>query len=187
MQKLKFKSLLDFVNHYGFANIDKETLFILDIDGVFFKNILDPREIIGIISSSNLSAFREILKLKPACWIFSNRPAIFKYFPFINQLAKTIKRITGVRPPIYSNCSEFLSSRSKDFIIILNAKKPNTESQNVVRKGLDLFSSVTYISARDFPFYFTDQELTKELGKNINLDRLTFVEISPWAKDSRSQ
>lgn len=181
MKKLRFNSLPDLVNHYDLSQLGPKSLLISDIDGVFFKGVFDPREIFGIIKKENLAAFEQILFQKPACWIFTNRPTIFKYFPFIRQISTSIKKVTGKSPPIYSNCSHFLKARSQNYAIILNAKKPDTESQKVVEQGIAHFEKVIYISARDLPFYYTDQELTEKLDKQ-NLEKLVFIEINPFNK-----
>ena len=177
MKKERYKSLQDFVNNYDLSTIDEKSLLIFDIDGVFFKGLFDPREIIGIINMENINAFEKVLSSMAACWIFTNRLSIFKYFPFIKQISKSIKKVTGITPPIYSNCSDFLEARSQKYSIILNAKKPSAESQKVVEEGTSNFKRVIYVSARDNPFYYTDQQLVTKLGKKLNLAKLSFIEI----------
>jgi len=178
MKYLKFSSLSDFISNQDISQYNKNTLLISDIDGVFFRGIFDPREIIGIISKKNITVLEKILLKKIACWIFTNRPAIFKYFSFIRQISDSIKKVTGVTPNIYSKCSHFLEDRSQNYAIIMNAKKPSEQSQEVIEKGIKNFEKVIYISARDLPFYYSDKQLIQKLNKRLNLDKLVFIEIS---------
>lgn len=177
MKKNKYKSLKNFTERYELSNIDKNTLIISDIDGVFFRGIFDPREILGIINKENKRAFEQILSQKCACWLFTNRPTIFKHLPFIRQISTSIKNVAGITPPIYSNCSHFLKERSQNYAIIMNAKKPGEESQKVVEQGIANFEKVIYLSAQDLPFYYTDQQLVEKLKKTPELEKLTFIEI----------
>lgn len=177
MKHLKYDYLRDFINQTDLPNVDEDTLFIFDIDGVFFRGIFDPREILGIISNETLLVFEQILKKKSACWIMTNRLHIFKYFPFIRQLKKTIQKITSVSPSIYSKCSAFLESGSNKYNIIMNARKPAEDSQEVVKRGMTEYKQVLYVGGRDTPFYFTDKELVEEVYKETSLNNITFIEI----------
>lgn len=185
MKIIKHKSLQHFIQNYNLSQIGKDSLIISDIDGVFFKGIFDPREILGIISPDNLKTLEDLLKTNSALWIFTNRLAIFKYFPFIKQIASSIKKTTGVTPPIYSKCSEFLEDDLKNHAIIMNAKKPSEDSQKVVEKGIANFKNVIYIGSQDVPFFYHDFKLIKILNQKKPTNNLTFVEISPWLKSSK--
>ncbi|MFC1780078.1 hypothetical protein ACFLY9_00065 [Patescibacteria group bacterium] len=182
MKNLKFKSFVKFVNSPDFDQITKDSLVISDIDGVFFRGIFDPREIIGVISKRNIKTFEKILETGTAIWIFTNRILLFKKFPFIKQLSRSFKKITSISPEVYSDCSQFLGNELKKYAIIMNAKKPGKESRSVVEKGINNFSTVVYIGARELPFYFNDLKLVSNLSKTVDSEKLTFVEISQSLK-----
>lgn len=181
MKNYKLKSLKEVLNTINWQELGKNVLLITDIDGVFFKGIFDPREIIGIISKKSLQTFEELLENFDACWIFSNRLPIFKHLPFTKQISNSINNVAKVTPPIYSNCSSFLDSRSQNYAIILNAKKPSIKSQQVVEKGIGEFSSVVYLGAQDHLFYFNDRKLINKIANRKKKD-LIYIEISPFMK-----
>ena len=178
MKHYKYHSLKDYINKTDLRDIDVNTLFIFDIDGVFFKGIFDPRELLGIISKETSLAFEEILSKKAPCWIMTNRSNLFRYFPFIKQISKSIEKITSTTPNLYSNCSAFLESGSNKSNIVMNARKPAEDSQEVVKKGIRQYDKVIYIGGRDTPFRFTDEELVEKLDGKISLDNLTLIEIT---------
>lgn len=163
---------------YNANRLNTDTLLIFDIDGVFFKGILDPHEIVGVIDKKVLEIFRQIIEKAGGCWILTNRPNIFKNFPFIQQISEVIQQVTSEPPSMYSKCSEFLEDRSTNFSIILDAEKPSPNSQRVVGLGMSLFDKVIYIGGRDLPVWFTDEMLLKKIEEKISLDNLTFIEIS---------
>lgn len=177
MKSYRYHSLPDYINKTDLENVSAETLFIFDIDGVFFRGVLDPRQIIGVIHDENKKAFESILATQAPCWIMTNRPNVFRHFPYIKQLSSSIEKITSASAGMYSNCSDFLNDRSKMYNIIMNAQKPSEESKAVVKKGMEQFRQVIYIGGRDMPFYFTDAKLVEELAKEVSSDNLTFIEI----------
>ncbi len=178
----KFKSLNNFVDNYNLKSISKGDLIISDIDGVFFKGIFDPREIIGLIDNKTLKSLERLLKTQASFWIMTNRIHIFRKFPYIKQLSRTVKKITSVKPYIYSNCSKFLEDNIKNYIIIMNAKKPSLESQKVVEKGIANFSKVLYIGSQDLPFFHNDLKLISKVKESTNSKNLEYIEISYWKK-----
>lgn len=180
MKKYKLQSLKEVQNTINWQEL-KNVLLITDVDGVFFKGIFDPREIIGVISKKNLQIFDKLLKNVDACWILSNRPPIFKYFPFIRQITSSITNATQQTPPLYSDCSTFLEKGLQKYVIILNAKKPSKESQIVVENGLEEFTNVIYIAAQDHPFYFNDKKLINNIA-NEKKRHFIYIEINPFAK-----
>jgi hypothetical protein len=179
MNKLIFKSFSDFSHSDLTRSIDKHTLCIFDIDGVFFRGIFDWREWMGIIDKKILVEFETILNKTYAVWVMTNRPALFKIFSFVKQIAKSITKVTNLQPTIYSNCSQFISSRVKNYAIILNARKPSKQSQQVVEQGSKNFKKVFYIAAADLPFYFADEDLLKEIDQRHHLKNVTLIEIKP--------
>ncbi|MBN2015767.1 hypothetical protein JW766_02950 [Candidatus Dojkabacteria bacterium] len=185
MKYLKFKTFSNFVTTFDLGQITKDDLMISDIDGVFFKGIFDPREVLGIINQKNLRALEKLLKTNISCWFLTNRIGLFKHFHYIKQLAKTINKVRTIEPNIYSNCSHFLKDRSQNFAIIMNAKKPKEGSQKVIKKGLNEFKKVIYIGSKDWPWIFVDLDVVKNLNNNGNdLKNLTFIEINPWIRET---
>lgn len=187
MLKYKYKNLHEFINKFDFNNLSSKDLIISDIDGVFFKSIFDIREIIGIIGNNNINHLEEILKINTSFWVFSNRFSIFRFFPFIKQIIKTIKDITKVNPVLITNYSKFTTNNLPKYYIILNAKKPSLKSQELLSLVLRKFRKVIYISAQDTPFYYTDKLLVDNLTRNENFNNLIFVEINPWQKNFLSK
>jgi len=179
-----YKSLESFIKHFNRNEYDENDLIISDIDGVFFKGIYDPREIIGIISRKNLKLFKTLLETECAFWIFTNRLNFFRKFPFIKQLSKTMSDFSNSKIKIFTSSSDFLDYNNEKYAIILNAKKPKFESQKVVEKGIDDFKKVIYIGSQDTPFYYTDKKLLSLLAKQRPLDDFTFIEINPWKINS---
>jgi hypothetical protein len=187
MKTLKFKSLQQFAKEYDLSRINKNTLLISDIDGVFFKGIFDPREILGTIHPNVLKAFEKLLSTKAKCWIFTNRMKLFKKFPYIKQITRSIKKITSTTPKFFENCSEFLQNNLPNFAIIMNANKPEEESLKVVEKGTANFSTVIYLGSQDLPFYHNDLRLVQKLSQRINTSNLIYIEISSWKRNSPSE
>jgi hypothetical protein len=182
MKTLKYKSLVEFTRSFDLEQLNKNSLVISDIDGVFFKGIFDPREIIGVISQRNLMAFEKILETQTAFWIFTNRTLLFKKFPFIKQLLRSFKKITSVSPKVYSDCSQYLENELKKYAIVMNAKKPGKDSQKVVEQGISNFKNVIYIGSQDIPFYHNDLTLVQELNKKVDTLNLIYIEISSWKR-----
>ncbi len=185
MKSYSYKTFENFVQMFDLSEYGEDDLIISDIDGVFFRGIYDPREIIGIISKKNLKVFNTLLNTKCGFWIFTNRLKLFKGFPFIRQLFKILSAYSKKKVEIYTNSLSFLEAKIEKYAIIMNAKKPNQKSQKVVEKGIENYRKIIYIGSQDTPFYYTDKNLLKRLSKKRNLDNLTFIEINSWKKDSQ--
>ncbi|MDD3647616.1 MAG: hypothetical protein PHS44_03915 [Candidatus Dojkabacteria bacterium] len=180
MKTYSFRSLSDFKSCFDLTAIDQNTLIISDIDGVFFKGILDPREIVGILEKGSLLVLETLLKRKPAIWLFTNRLSIFKRFRFVRQFRTTMQNFTDKELRIFKGSKSFVEQDLVRYALILNARKPGKDSQKVVEKGIENFKKVIYIGAKDLPFYFTDEKLLAIIERNKNLDNLTFIKISPF-------
>jgi hypothetical protein len=177
MKKMKFASLQDFKNNYDTSDVSKDSLFIFDIDGVFFKPFsLDW--FLGRISNANINAFQEIISKDSACWIFTNRPRILMVFKFMQQLKDALSKFSDQNLQIFKNSYTFLQNKISRFAVIMNARKPSEQSQKVIEKGIKNFKNVIYIAARHIPINYPDKKLIEELEKRIDLTRLTFVDIS---------
>jgi hypothetical protein len=182
MKNLNYKSLKKLATSKFIKNLNSKDLIISDIDGVFFKGIFDPRELLGTIDPGTLQAFEKILKTKARYWILTNRMKLFKRFPYIGQISRSIKKITSISPNLYSDCSQFLEDDPQDYSIILNAKKPSEDSVKVVEEGIKNFEKVVYIGSQDLPFYHNDIKLIQEISDELDTSRLTYIEISSWKK-----
>lgn len=182
MKEFRYKSLKEYAESLTSDDFDDRTLIISDIDGVFFRGVFDPREILGIIGKTNISVLESLLSNNPALWLFTNRSYFFRRFPYIRQLRKTIKKTTTINPEVYSDCSSFLIEfkNSMNYAIIMSAQKPDSDSQKVVEKGIQNFRRVIYIAAKDTPFVFPDEELLQRLEEKDDLSRLWFIKIGPF-------
>ncbi|MBU0976765.1 MAG: hypothetical protein ABIE03_03145 [Patescibacteria group bacterium] len=180
MKTYSYKSFQDFIDNLDLSLIYQDSLIISDIDGVFFKNIIDPRWILGVLSKESLLSLEALMRQKPAMWLFTNRLSFFKYFPFVRQFRRSVQNLTDSVLKVFTNSNDFLKHKPINYALILNAKKPGSKSQQVVEKGIDNFKKVIYIGAKDLPFYFTDERLLKKLEQKENLDNLTFIKISPF-------
>jgi len=177
-----FNSFSDFFASDLIKHLDKDTLCIFDIDGVFFRGIHDPREWLGIIKSETLEKFEELLKTGCSCWIMTNRPSIFKNFPFIRQIRTSIEKITKIFPVVFSGSSKFLKKTSFNYAVIMNAGKPKSMSQKVVEEGSRRFQNVYYIAAPETPLWFCDERLLFELNQYADISNVTLIKIAPWLK-----
>ena len=179
MKKLKFNSLEEFTIQYNLDKLNNKTLVISDIDGVIIDKMLSLRALLGLVPKKNLKFLEEILKTQCAVWFFTNRLSCYKHFPIRRQLSASVQKITNKSLGIYSNCADFLKGHLEKYIIIFNARKPKAKSQLVVAKGIRNYDKVIYFGAQDLPFYFSDEELVDKLDKQIDLSKVTFIDIRP--------
>lgn len=182
MRELQFRSLQQFIKKFDINKIGPKDIVISDIDGVYFKGIFDPREIIGLISKENLESLSRILNTGTMFIFLTNRLKLFKKFPYIKQISRTVKKTTTIRPKLYTNCSDFLDSEQKSYSIIMNAKKPSPESQKIIEYASSNFRKVFYFGSQDLPFYHNDIKLLKKVEKSRALNNLTYIEISSWKR-----
>jgi len=185
MKRFKYKSLKEFANNFDFENFGKEDLIISDIDGVFFKGVYDPREIIGVIKKENLHILETFLKMNCGFWIFTNRKKFFRNFPFIKQLQNTLSNHSQSKVNIFLGSNDYLEHKIQKYAVIINSAKPGNKSQEVVGKGIDNFRKVIYIGSQDTPFFYTDKKLVDNLSKKKDLSKLVFVEINSWKRNSQ--
>lgn len=183
----QYKSLIEMTRKLDLDELDENTLIISDVDGVFFKGIFDPREIIGLIDDEVLKAFEKLLGTKASFWVFTNRMKLFKTFPYIKQIKRSIKKMTQQKAPLYTSCLKFLENKPQNYIIIMNAKKPGKSSQEVLLRGLELYDKVIYIGSQDLPFYHNDVKLVERIRRKSGTDKLTYIEISSWKKKKKTK
>ncbi len=182
MKTCLYRTFSSFIKNYNLSKVDKNTLIISDIDGVFFKGIYDIREIIGVMSKNNIKSLKILLKRNSSFWILTNRNKIFRNFPFIQQIKKVLDSASKSNTKIYIGCENFLQDKLKKYALIINSKKPSKASQKVVEKGINNFKNVVYIGSKDTPFINKDFELVNRLDKQLTKKDFTYIEISLWAR-----
>jgi len=175
MNTLKFHKVEEFLNSIDLNDDLANTLFMFDIDGVFFEGILDPRFWFSSISPVKLSSLAQITNKESNVWIFTDRHYFGFWGPYKRQLATNLglreQKVEHFEGSKVFNQNGTFPKRA----FIKNANKPHKESVTVLKNALQKFDKIYYIAAQDLPFVYDDRAVIEALGTHS--EKLTFVDI----------
>lgn len=171
MQRIELKTFREFCESKYCSKLNKESLCVIDVDGIFFHGLTDPHFWFSKIKKEYLENLAKIAKTNTNIWIFTDRNLFGFWGPYKKQLCDTLSKNGKIAVKKYKNSTDFLT-KAENFsrAIILNAQKPGKNSLKLIEKSLEKFKNVFYIASQDFPFVYDDKTLVENLENDtINL------------------